>query len=159
MFTTILLFITAITALLISFIKSKNKTVSSLKSAFKAGKGMISDLLGVLLILGLILNLIPPDIISGFLGNANYFISSISGALIGTITIIPGVVAFPLAKELLDMGALPIALAAFITTLTMVGFVTLPVEIRHFGVKYTLYRNSISFVFAIIIALFMGAML
>lgn len=49
--------------------------------------------------------------------------------------------------------------AAFITTLTMVGIVTAPAEIQQLGRKMTLWRNGLSFVFALIIAFVMGAVL
>ncbi|NLX74993.1 MAG: permease, partial [Synergistaceae bacterium] len=45
---------------------------------------------------------------------------------------------------------------AFLTTLTMVGIVTFPLEKKEFGTKFTAIRNGFSFIFAIIIALIMG---
>ena len=51
------------------------------------------------------------------------------------------------------------SVAAFITTLTMVGVVTLPLEIKEMGKKITILRNVFSFVFAIVIALIMGVIL
>ena len=45
---------------------------------------------------------------------------------------------------------------AFLTTLTMVGIVTFPLERREFGLKFTITRNALSFVFAMVIALVMG---
>ena len=51
------------------------------------------------------------------------------------------------------------AIAAFITTLNMVGLVTAPLEIEQLGKKYTLMRNSLSLIFALIIAFGMGVIL
>jgi uncharacterized membrane protein YraQ (UPF0718 family) len=48
---------------------------------------------------------------------------------------------------------------AFLTTLTMVGVVTFPLEKQEFGLKFTATRNLVSFVFAIIIAIFMGVIM
>ena len=50
-------------------------------------------------------------------------------------------------------------LATFITTLTMIGMVTLPLEIKKLGKKFALLRNGLSFIIAIIIALIMGVLL
>ena len=50
-------------------------------------------------------------------------------------------------------------MAAFISTLMMVGVVTLPVEIRFFGKKATFVRNGLALVFAYGIALVMGVLL
>ena len=48
---------------------------------------------------------------------------------------------------------------AFITTLTMIGVVTLPLEIKELGKKMALLRNGLSFIIAIVIALIMGVIL
>lgn len=57
------------------------------------------------------------------------------------------------------MGAPPASLAAFVTTLTMVGTVTAPIEISYFGKRFTLLRQSLSFITAILIGLLMGVFL
>lgn len=51
------------------------------------------------------------------------------------------------------------AIAAFVTTLVMVGVITAPLEMKFFGKKFTFWRNLLSFIFALIIALIMGAIL
>lgn len=50
-------------------------------------------------------------------------------------------------------------IAAFISTLMMVGVVTMPVEIRYFGKKATLVRNAAAFGFSLIVAFAMGVVL
>jgi len=45
-------------------------------------------------------------------------------ALFGALMMIPGLIALPLAGSLIDAGASYTPVAAFITTLTMIGFVT-----------------------------------
>ena len=64
-----------------------------------------------------------------------------------------------LAASLLDGGASISVVAAFITTLTMIGTVTLPLEIKELGKKMALLRNGMSFLIAILIAFIMGAIL
>jgi uncharacterized membrane protein YraQ (UPF0718 family) len=71
----------------------------------------------------------------------------------------PAVVAFPLAASLLANGASVQSVAAFITTLTMIGVVTLPLEIKEFGRRMALLRNVFSAAAALAIALAMGALL
>jgi len=80
-------------------------------------------------------------------------------AVLGSVLFIPAIIAFPLAKSLLDMGAGIMAMAAFITTLTMIGFVFLPVEIKELGTRFALLRNGLSFVTALLIAVIMGLVL
>jgi hypothetical protein len=47
-------------------------------------------------------------------------------------------------------------IAVFITTLTMVGFMTLPMEISIMGKRFTLLRNVLSIIAALIIGLLVG---
>ena len=57
-----------------------------------------------------------------------------------------------------DAGASIVPIVAFLTTLTMVGIVTFPLEKKEFGTKFTIIRNS-CFIFAITIVLIMGVIL
>jgi uncharacterized membrane protein YraQ (UPF0718 family) len=93
------------------------------------------------------------------LGSSNVLLTTILAALAGSITLIPAFVAFPLVGSLVKAGANIVPVVAFITTLTMVGIVTFPLEKKEFGTKFTLVRNLLSFGFAIVIALVMGVFL
>ena len=79
--------------------------------------------------------------------------------VVGALMHIPALLSFPLAASLLYNGASISAVAAFITTLTMIGTITLPLEIKELGKKMAILRNGLSFVIAIIIALVMGTIL
>ncbi len=150
--TTVLLIASSVLALGFSFLKDKDKTIESVKMArglfIKTG----SQIIVILALIGLFLALVPEDSIRNLLGGSNPILSGLYGALIGTITILPAFIAFPLSSSLVERGAHLIAVAAFITTLTMVGFVTMPIEIEHFGKKFTFIRNAVSFFVALIIA-------
>ncbi|MFW6035560.1 MAG: permease [Halothermotrichaceae bacterium] len=156
---TILLLTVTIIALVISFVKDKKKTIKSLKSARGRFFQTASQIFGILSLIGLFLAVVPEGVIKSILGGSNIAVSTIYGAVIGTVTIIPAFVAFPLASSLVESGAYLVAVAAFITTLTMVGFATMPIEIEHFGKKFTFVRNGLSFLIAILIALGMGVIL
>jgi uncharacterized membrane protein YraQ (UPF0718 family) len=73
--------------------------------------------------------------------------------------LVPGFVAFPLAAALLKNGAGYAQIAAFVSTLMMVGVVTLPVEIKTFGKRATVVRNIAALVFSLIAALVIGVVL
>lgn len=146
-------------ALLISIKKDKNKTFNSMKMAQGLMKNLIGEIVGILLLIGLILTFLPPDIIESFMGKTSVFISTIVSALVGSITLIPGFVAFPLVGSLVDAGFSIVPAIAFLTTLTMVGVVTFPLEKDEFGLKFTVVRNSLSFGFAVVIALVMGVLI
>ncbi|SHG94118.1 permease [Tepidibacter thalassicus] len=157
--TTILLFLGTIIALGISLYKNKEKTLDTIKKARGMMGSMISDIVGVLLIIGLILSIIPPEKIESLIGSGSGFIATIGAAFVGTITLIPAFVAFPLIGSLRENGAGIMTLTAFLTTLTMVGFVTFPIESRTFGKNFAIKRNVLSFIFALIIALIVGVVM
>lgn len=156
---TLALWIITLVWFFISIFKDKQKTFDSIKLSFGMMKSIGTDIIAILLLIGLILTIVPPESLSDFLGKSNIFVSTIAFALVGCITLIPAFVAFPLAGSLMESGAGVMPIVAFITTLTMVGVVTFPLENKEFGMKFTLIRNGLSFVFAIIIALIMGVLL
>jgi uncharacterized membrane protein YraQ (UPF0718 family) len=157
--TAIIINIIAIAGLLIAFIKDRKKAIQSLKMAGKSFIKILPMVLIIIVFIGLLLGFVPPSQISRFIGEQ----SGIGGVLligvVGALMHIPALISFPLAASLLEGGASVTAVAAFITTLTMVGMITLPLEIEELGKKMALLRNGISFVIAIIIALIMGAIL
>jgi len=142
-----------------SLIKDKNKTKESLKIALKTLFRTIPVIIIIIIFIGFLLGFLPPDIISRIVGEQAGFLGILVTAVLGSVLFIPALISFPLAASLLNGGASIMSVAAFITTLTMVGIVTLPLEIKEMGKKLTILRNVFSFVFAIIIALIMGVIL
>jgi len=142
-----------------SLIKDKKKTFDSIRIARGMMKGMIGEIIGILFLIGLILTFVPPETIKELLGKSDMMLATIAAAFAGSITLIPAFVAFPLVGSFVNVGASIVPAVAFLTTLTMVGIVTFPLEKQEFGIKFALVRNLSSFVFAIIIAVFMGVIL
>ncbi len=142
-----------------SMIKDKKRTLDSMKKSKGMMGSMVPQILGILFLIGLILTLIPPETIKTYLGGSNPVFATVISALIGSITLIPAFVAFPLVGSMVDMGASVMPAVAFLTTLTMVGFVTFNLERKEFGAKFALTRNLLSFGFAIVIALLMGVVI
>ena len=156
---TVFLIVGALVVLAWSYLRDREKTAQSLRIARRLFLQTAGQIGSILALVGLLLALIPEQYIRVALGGPNASLSTLYGATIGTITILPAFVAFPLAGSLVERGAHVIAVAAFITTLTMVGFATLPIEIAHFGKKFALLRNAFSFVAALLIALGMVVLL
>lgn len=145
--------------LVISFTKDKVKTKQALKMAFGMGKGMLASILSIIFAIGLILTVLPPMEIASFVGKQSVLLATVVAALFGTITLVPAFIAFPLVGTLVGAGVGVVPSVAFLTTLTMVGVVTFPLEKKEFGIKFTAVRNGLSFLFAIAIALVMGVMI
>ncbi|MGD1821933.1 MAG: permease [Pleomorphochaeta sp.] len=156
---TLAMWIITIIFALYSFIRDKDKTINALKNAVRMGRSMVLNILTVILIIGLVLAFIPAENIASFIESQNPIIATVGSALVGAITLIPAFIAFPLVGTLVDASINIVAAVAFLTTLTMVGIVTFPLEKKEFGLKFAISRNVLSFIFAILIALVMGAIL
>ena len=150
------LYIIAISLLFLSFIKDKNKTKKALKKAWKALNNILLQLLFMVLLVSFLLTIIDNELILKLIGDESGWIGVIIAALVGAITLIPGFVAFPTANMLLESGAGYMQIAAFISTLMMVGVVTFPVETKFFGTKLAIYRNVLAFFFSFLVAFLIG---
>ncbi len=156
---TLIFLIIAVVLAVISLIKNKKKTVAAMKKSKSMMGNMLGSIIAIIFLIGLVLTFIPPETIKSVMGSSNTLVSTTIGAIVGSITLIPAFVAFPLVGSLVDAGASIIPAVAFLTTLTMVGIVTFPLEKKEFGTKFALTRNLMSFGFAIVIALTMGVIL
>ncbi|MDI6831713.1 MAG: permease [Actinomycetota bacterium] len=145
--------------LVLSLLKDREKTKAAILIAWNALKRLAPSVLAVIAVIGLIVGFIPAKWIASSIGSESGMVGALVAALIGSVLFIPALIAFPLAKSLLDMGAGVMAVAAFITTLTMIGFVFLPVEIKELGRRFAFLRNGLSLVVAVIIAVIMGLVL
>lgn len=155
-----LVFLIASLALAIaSFVRSREKTLRAMKKSKAMMGSMLGEIIAIILIIGLVLAFVPPESIRSVLGSENQVFATIVAALAGSITLIPAFVAFPLVGSFVDAGASIVPAVAFLTTLTMVGVVTFPLEKREFGMKFTLVRNGMSFCAALLIAAAMGGLL
>lgn len=153
------LYVVALITLGVSFFKSKEKTILALKKAWKAFENILPQFLSILVIIGVMLAVLTPEQISKVLGSESGWYGVMIAAAIGSVTLVPAFVAFPLAAALLRSGAGYMQIAAFISTLMMVGIVTMPIEIKYFGKKATIVRNVTAFAFSLVVAFVMGVAL
>ncbi len=134
----------------------KANTVAAIGKTRVMMGSMIGEIVAIIFLIGLVLAIIPPEKIKLVLGGEHTLLATIGAAFAGSITLIPAFVAFPLVGSIIKAGASLMPAVAFLTTLTMVGVVTFPLEAKAFGMRFTLYRNGLSFAAAILIALIMG---
>ncbi len=150
------LYLVTVTFLIFSFYKDKKKTKMALKKAWKAFENILPELLVVILLVGVLLAIINPKVISKVIGSDSGWIGVVLASIVGAVTLIPGFVAFPTAGMLLQGGAGYMQIGAFVSSLMMVGIVTIPVEVKYFGKKLTIYRNVSAFIFSFIVAYIIG---
>lgn len=147
------LYIISFGLLILSFAKDRDKTRAAVSKAIRAFLNIMPDFATVLAIVGLMLTFLSPGTVANIIGKETGILGMFITSIVGAITLIPGFVAFPLAKSLLDMGAGIMQIAVFISTLMMVGFVTAPLEIKYFGKKVTFLRNTFAYIFSFIVAI------
>ncbi len=152
------IFLYSITAtlLILSFVKDREKTRKALIKAWKAFENILPQFLVVILLVSLLLSLLDHQMILRIIGSESGWLGVLIAAVTGAVTLIPGFVAFPTAALLVNGGAGYMQIGAFISTLMMVGIVTLPVEMQYFGKKLALYRNSLAFIFSFLVAFIIG---
>jgi uncharacterized membrane protein YraQ (UPF0718 family) len=153
---TLILYVLAIVALSVSMVKSRHKTLMAAKKAFKAFEGIMPQFIVVLLLVSASLAVLDNKTISRFIGDGSGSMGVLCASLVGAVTLIPGFVAFPAAAALMKEGAGVTQIAAFVSSLMMVGVVTLPMEMKYFGRQAALMRNGLAFIFALVAAVFVG---
>ncbi len=153
---TLILYGTALSLLLVSLLKSREKTIKALAKSLRALENLLPQLLSVLVFVAIALSLFDAELISRFLGSESGFPGVLAAAMAGSVTLIPGFVAFPAASELLRSGAGVLQIAAFVSALMMVGVVTLPMEILVFGRRTAILRNVLAFLFVFAAASFVA---
>lgn len=143
----------AVLLLSLSLFKDKARTVQALRRAWKSLEGILPQFLGIIILIGILLAVFDPKTIQRLIGSSSGWSGTLLASAIGSITLIPGFIAFPTAAMLLKGGAGYMQIAAFISTLMMVGVVTLPAEISTFNGKVALLRNSLAYLFSLLVAL------
>ncbi len=83
----------------------------------------------------------------------NYFIDPFIGALAGSITFGIPITSYITGGELLKSGVSLLAVTAFVYAWTTVGVVMLPLEMSFLGKRFAIVRNSLNFVFSILVAI------
>ena len=152
---TILFVITGI-LLLVSYIANKQKTLQALKKGAMQFLKLLPTLLTVIILVSVAMFFIPEKVLLTYFGDQAGVLGYLSAAIVGSVSLIPGFISYPLAGMLHNSGVGYGVIALFITTLKMVGIMTIPVEAKYFGLKVTLIRNGLSFLGAIVIGAVMA---
>ena len=143
-------------AVLISLIANRDKTLNAFKMAAKRFVTILPAFLAMLVLVSIILFFVSDELIITYLGSDNKLFGVLFASAIGSVTLMPGFIAFPLCGILLKEGVLYMVLSAFTTTLMMVGILTYPIEKEYLGAKVNIIRNVISFLIALVIAVITG---
>jgi len=151
-----LLIVVSLVAISISVIANRQKTLDGLKRGLMMFLKLLPTLVNVLILVSIFLYLIPNEKWVEWMGESSGVEGYIIAGVTGSLSLIPGFIAFPLSSVLIKSGVSYPVLAMFITTLLMVGVFTLPIEKQYFGWRVSLLRNGLSLVGAVICALIIG---
>jgi len=140
----------------ISLIVDQRKTIKGIQKGLKQFLKILPTLLSVIIIISIALHFVSSEVLMHYLGENAGWAAYVSAALIGSIALLPGFIAYPVAGILVKSGVGYAVIAVFITTLMMVGVLTIPIEAKYFGMKTTLLRNVLSFCGAILVGAVMA---
>jgi len=129
--------------------KIKQSFLQSLTSFEK----VLPMLVGIVLLLGIILELIPKGFYSAFF-SGNSVLDPLLGAVLGSISAGSPVTSYIMGGEFLKQGVSLIAVTAFILTWVSVGFIQLPIESKFFGKKFAISRTILAFFSSLLVAFF-----
>jgi uncharacterized membrane protein YraQ (UPF0718 family) len=134
----------------------KQNTNSIKQSFYKALKSFVSItpmLLAVILLIGLFQNYVTTDMLQKLFGYST-FTDMMLGTLFGAVSSGNPIMSYIIGEELLQNGVVLYAITAFILSWVTLGIVQLPAESSIFGIRFTIYKNLLTFLSTIAVAYF-----
>jgi len=151
----LILYLVTTVLFILSYKKDRDKTKKAFLKGWKSLTNMMPQFLGIIIAVGITLALLKPETISSILGSSSGAFGVVLSAVLGSIAMMPTFVAFSTGDMLLKSGAGLAQVAALISTLTLIGIITIPMEAKYIGKRATLYRNLVAFFFSIIVGFLM----
>lgn len=159
----IIFYTAAVLLLVYSFFKDKQKTKKAVIKSIKSLLRLLPQMSFILLLIGLSLAVLSPEIISGMIGEESGILGIGLSIVTGAVAFLPSFIAFPLGATLLEQGAGLAQVAGFISALMGIGFVTISMERSYFGTKFAIYRNlgslAMTLIFVFVVTTFLGGSL
>lgn len=144
--------------LVLSWVKDKQKTKKSLMKAYKSFTKNVYMLMTIMILMGVVLTVVSPELISKILGEESGIFGVTLGLVLGSVSFMPSFIAFPLGAGLLNNGAGYAQIAGFISSLMGVGFVSLNMESQYFGTKTAVLRNFLAVIASVIFVIVIGGL-
>ena len=124
---------------------------NALKQTVMMLKMVTPMLLAVIGLVGIFKTYVTPEMIKA-LFNGSTLHDMIVGTGVGAVSVGQPFVSYIIGGELLKEGASFYGVTAFILSFVTLGAVQLPMEFGIFGVRFTIWRNLLSLIFAFIVA-------
>ncbi len=140
-------------SVIVSFIVNREKTKKAIIIGIKKLWKITSPFFSILIVVSIVLYLIPDNVIIKYLGSTESYLGIITASIIGSVTVMPGPITYPLCAILVNEGVSYSVIAAFSSSLMLVGVISFPLEKAYFGEKLAILRNVLSLIIALIIAI------
>jgi uncharacterized membrane protein YraQ (UPF0718 family) len=131
--------------------KQKNILVS-IYGAFRNFGSVFPLFLGIILLLGLLRTYLSPQIISSIF-KGDIFLDTILGSIFGSVSAGNPVTSYIIGGELSKQGISLFTVTAFLVAWDTVGVIQLPAEAAILGKRFAIFRNLLSFILSIAVAL------
>ncbi len=128
------------------------KSFDNFLITWRSFKKFIPMLTGVVFLTGLLNALVPKDFYEKVFSHFA-LLDSFLGAIFGSIMAGNPITSYVLGGEFLKQGISQVAVLSFIVSWVTVGIVQLPAESAMLGKRFSLTRNIVSFIFAMIVSL------
>ncbi len=145
------LWIISATLALLSLMKSREKTLKALRLTACKFIGILPLFLVVMAGFAVLVNLLPADVMHEYLGQESGFHGVLLSLSLGSVSVMPGFVAYPLAAALKIQDIPYYIIAGFVVALMNVGLVSFAFEKKYLGWKVALVRNLIGLVVSIVV--------
>ncbi|HVU99700.1 MAG TPA: hypothetical protein VHE34_30975 [Puia sp.] len=149
----------SLSAVFLSYLFDKKKTVAGVKAGLQMFLQVLPSVFSLIWVTGALIYLLPAGVIAHYLGREAGFSGYLLAALLGTISLIPSFIVYPLANVLLKNGVSIQVIAVFLSTLFMVGVPSLPLEARYYGWRTAITRNLVYLVGAIVTGTFISILI
>ena len=123
----------------------------SIKKTLQIFETILPMMVGILLLINLLNIFLRDYYTTVFTGNV--LIDPLIGAIAGSLSFGIPITSYIVGGELLLAGVSLLAVTAFIMAWTTVGVAMLPLEASFLGKRFALVRNSVNFIFSIIIGI------
>ena len=130
----------------------KKDMVISFSNAFKSFGTTFPILLGVILLLGLFRTIVSNQMLSAVF-TGKLLRDTVIGSLMGSISAGNPVTSYIIGGELVKENVSLIAITSFIVAWVTVGIIQLPAEAAILGRRFACTRNTLGFIFVILISI------
>ncbi|MEA3374264.1 MAG: permease [Campylobacterota bacterium] len=126
--------------------------VRSVMKSFRMFLTILPMLLAVILSVGLFDVLVSHEMLASVF-QGNMFYDTLIGTLAGGVSVGQPVASYIIGGELLESGVSLYAIVALLVSWVTLGLVQLPLEQALFGRRFTIWRNLLGLIFAMLVAM------